>query len=293
VLLVGIEAMSDVTQCPECGTRFKVSAEQLDAHDGLVRCGRCREAFNAREHMQDEEPSPQLPLPIEEQAIGENSVPADASLLLDEASAEIAAETTETDLTPIPNVSGLEEEVLTLAQQVEVIEELAEVAPAPTPRKHRWVSVVAALLLVLTLVAQAAYFYRIQLAAHLPGLKPLLTQYCGLLGCSVELPRQADLMSIESSELESDRMQGNLITLHALLHNRAPYAQAYPNLELTLTDMQDAAIARRVFQPAEYLKAGDEIQKGLAANRELALALRMDTTDLKPAGYRLFLFYPQ
>ena len=293
MLLVGKQAMSDVTQCPECGTRFKVSAEQLDAHDGLVRCGRCREAFNAREHMQDEEPSPQLPLPIEEQAIGENSVPADASLLLDEASAEIAAERTETDLTTIPNVSGLEEEVLTLAQQVEVIEELAEVAPAPTPRKHRWVSVVTALLLVLTLVAQAAYFYRIQLAAHLPGLKPLLTQYCGLLGCSVELPRQADLMSIESSELESDRMQGNLITLHALLHNRAPYAQAYPNLELTLTDMQDAAIARRVFQPAEYLKAGDEIQKGLAANRELALALRMDTTDLKPAGYRLFLFYPQ
>ncbi|MFA7399551.1 MAG: DUF3426 domain-containing protein [Sideroxydans sp.] len=285
--------MSDVTQCPECGTRFKVSAEQLDAHDGLVRCGRCREAFNAREHMQDEEPSPQLPLPIEEQASGEDSAPADASLLFDEASAETAAETTETDLTPIPNVSGLEEEVLTLAQQVEVIEELAEVAPAPAPRKHRWEGVVAALLLVLTLVAQAAYFYRVELAARLPGLKPLLTQYCGLLGCSVELPRQADLMSIESSELESDRMQGNLITLHALLHNRAPYAQAYPNLELTLTDMQDAAIARRVFQPAEYLKAGDEIQKGLAANRELALALRMDTTDLKPAGYRLFLFYPQ
>lgn len=285
--------MSGVTQCPECGTRFKVSAEQLDAHDGLVRCGRCREVFNAREHMQDEEPSPQLPLPIEEQPIGENSAPADASPLLDETSAEIAVETTEADLNPVPNVSGLEEEVLTLAQQVEVIEELTEVVPTPTPRKHRWVGVVAALLLVLTLISQTAYFYRVELAAHLPGLKPLLTQYCGLLDCTVELPRQAESMSIESSELESDRVQGNLVTLHALLHNRAPYAQAYPNLELTLTDMQDAAIARRVFQPAEYLKAGDEMQKGLAANRELALALRMDTTDLKPAGYRLFLFYPQ
>lgn len=285
--------MSDITQCPECGTRFKVSAEQLDAHDGLVRCGRCREAFNAREYMQDEEPSPQLPLPIEEQATGENSTPGDGSPLLDETIAEIAVETTETDLTPIPNLPGLEEETLALAQQAEVIEEFTEVVPAPAPRKHRWVGVVAALLLALTLVAQAAYFYRVELAAHLPGLKPLLTQYCGLLDCTVELPRQAESMSIESSELESDRVQGNLITLHALLHNRAPYAQAYPNLELTLTDMQDAAIARRVFQPAEYLKAGDEIQKGLAANRELALALRMDTTDLNPAGYRLFLFYPQ
>jgi hypothetical protein len=100
-------------------------------------------------------------------------------------------------------------------------------------------------------------------------------------------------MSIESSELESDRVQSNLVTLHALLHNRAPYAQAYPILELTLTDMQDTAIARRVFQPMDYLKIGAEAVNGLAANNELVLALHMDTTDLKPAGYRLFLFYPK
>lgn len=286
--------MSDVTQCPECTTRFKVSEEQLAAHDGLVRCGRCHEVFNAREHLQDEGPSPQLSLPIEEQAVteapaAEEEVPS----LPAETNAEVTAEPAETDLTPIPNVPELEEAAPTLAQQVEIIEELTEEIPAPAPRKNRWLDIVAALLLVLTLVAQAAYFYRVELAAHLPGLKPLLTQYCDLLGCSVELPRQADLMSIESSELESDRVQSNLVTLHALLHNRAPYAQAYPHLELTLTDTQDAAIARRVFQPSDYLKAGDEMQKGLASTRELALALHLDTSDLKPAGYRLFLFYPQ
>ncbi|MFA6120421.1 MAG: DUF3426 domain-containing protein [Sideroxydans sp.] len=285
--------MSDITQCPECTTRFKVSEEQLAAHDGLVRCGRCHEVFNAREHMQDEVPSPQLSLPIEEQVATETSAIEETALIPEEANTEITVEATETDLTPIPNVPGLEEEVLTLAQQVDVLEELTEEVPAPAPRKHLWVGVLASVLLALTLVAQAAYFYRVELAAHLPGLKPLLTQYCGLLDCTVDLPRQAESMSIESSELESDSVQANLITLHALLHNRAPYSQAYPNLELTLTDMQDAAIARRVFQPADYLKAGNDMQKGLAANRELALALRMDTADLKPAGYRLFLFYPQ
>ncbi|TNC98874.1 MAG: MJ0042 family finger-like protein [Gallionellaceae bacterium] len=285
--------MSDVTQCPECTTRFRVSEEQLTAHDGLVRCGRCHEVFNAREHMQDDEPSPQLSLPIEvQQPIEENPTPEDTSPALIK-TAEEALEATETDLSPIPDVEGLEEPPFTLAQQVEVVEELTEEVQAPAPRKHGWVGVVVAVLLALTLVAQAAYFYRVELAAHLPGLKPLLTQYCGLLDCTVDLPRQAESMSIESSELESDRVQNNLVTLHALLHNRAPYAQAYPNLELTLTDTQDAAIARRVFQPADYLKTGDEMQKGLAANRELALALRIDTSDLRPAGYRLFLFYPQ
>jgi hypothetical protein len=57
--------------------------------------------------------------------------------------------------------------------------------------------------------------------------------------------------------------------------------------------MQDTAIARRLFQPMDYLKIGAEAVNGLAANNELALALHLDTTDLKPAGYRLFLFYPK
>ncbi len=100
-------------------------------------------------------------------------------------------------------------------------------------------------------------------------------------------------MSIESSELESDPAQSNLITLHALLHNRASFAQGYPSLELTLTDLQDKAVARRVFHPVDYLKAGSEVPKGLAANRELDISLHLNTTDLKPTGYRLFLFYPQ
>lgn len=293
VSFVRYQAVSDVTRCPECMTRFKVSEEQLAIHDGLVRCGRCHQVFDARKHLQEDEPSPQLSLPIEEQALSESLVTEAAAPFTKETYAQKDAESVETDFTPIPNMPGLEEEVITLAQQVDVLEELTEEVPASSPHKHRWIGVATTLLLVLTLVAQAAYFYRIELAARLPGLKPMLTQYCGLLDCSIELPSHADLMSIESSELESDRVQSNLVTLHALLHNRAPYAQAYPNLELTLTDWHDAPVARRVLQPLDYLKASDEMHTGLAANRELALALRIDTADLKPAGYRLFLFYPQ
>ncbi len=264
--------MTEVTKCPECGTRFKVTAAQLDAHDGLVRCGRCRLVFNAGEHLQDDEPSPQLSLPID-------------------AEPQVATPSIErTESAPEDEVWT---EPTTLAQQIQSVEELTDEVPHKLPRRRRWVGILTATLLTLALLGQAAYFFRIELAAQLPGLKPLLVQYCSLLGCTVELPQKDDLMSIESSELESDRVQSNLITLHALLHNRATFAQGYPSLELTLTDLQGHAVARRVFRPADYLKAGNEVPKGLAANRELEIALHMDTTDLKPTGYRLFLFYPQ
>lgn len=262
--------MTEITRCPECGTRFKVTDAQLAAHDGLVRCGHCHEPFDARKHLDKDEPSPQLSLPIE-------NFPQQGGF----------------DLSPIPDVPELEEEPRTLAQQVQFIEELTDEVTEKAPRKTNWSGMTIALALTAMLLGQSAYHFRVELASRLPGLKPLLEQYCELLSCTVTLPKKIDLMVLESSELESDPAQSNIIILHALVHNRALFAQTYPSLELTLTDMQDQAIARRLFHPAEYLKAGTDEKLGAPANRDLDIRLRMDTTDLKPSGYRLFLFYPQ
>ena len=101
------------------------------------------------------------------------------------------------------------------------------------------------------------------------------------------------MIGIESSNLEADPTQASVISLDVLLRNLASYTQAYPNLELTLTDAQDKPLARRTFRPAEYLKPDEDEKQGLTANRELSVKLNLDTTDIKPSGYRLLLFYPQ
>jgi len=99
-------------------------------------------------------------------------------------------------------------------------------------------------------------------------------------------------MSIESSDLVADPLQPNVVKLSALLHNRAEYSQAYPNIELSLTDNQNKVLARRIFTPAEYLPSGENETNGTGQNRELNILLRLDTGDLKPTGYKLLLFYP-
>src|SRR3954465_3007536 len=38
--------MSIVTQCPSCGTKFRVTPPQLQAQHGMVRCGRCAQVFD-------------------------------------------------------------------------------------------------------------------------------------------------------------------------------------------------------------------------------------------------------
>ena len=37
---------------------------------------------------------------------------------------------------------------------------------------------------------------------------------------------------------------------------------------------------------------GEDESRGLSPGREISIKLHLDTTDLKPTGYRLFLFYP-
>ncbi len=162
----------------------------------------------------------------------------------------------------------------------------------PPARSRRWPWILGSSLLVLLLIAQAAYFFRVELGSKLPGLKPALVSYCKLLNCSVPLPQKADLMSIESSELEADPKLDNQITLVALLRNRAEYTQALPSLELSLNDTEDKVLARLVFKPVDYLPAGKMEAAGLGSNQELNIRLHLDTTELRPTGYRLALFYP-
>ena len=40
--------MTAVTQCPQCGTRFRVVPDQLKISSGWVRCGKCADVFNAQ-----------------------------------------------------------------------------------------------------------------------------------------------------------------------------------------------------------------------------------------------------
>lgn len=280
---------SAITQCPECSTRFRVSDEQLAAHNGMVRCGRCNTVFSAKENLHDDTPDPQLDLPI----LTQENQPAVAVV------PTTTSEPTEIHNPPEPaptqeeatSSADKDAEPETLAQKILFQENSPTIESAhPAPPRRRWPWLVASLLLLLLLAAQAVYFYRIDIAARLPGLKLALNNYCSLLACTIPLPQRPELMSIESSDLEADPQQANVITLSALLHNRAAFTQAYPSLELSLTDTEEKIVARRIFVPEEYLKIGTEEKLGLAANREISIKLRLNTADINPAGYKLFLF---
>ncbi|WP_243140613.1 zinc-ribbon and DUF3426 domain-containing protein [Pelistega ratti] len=48
------------TRCPICDTVLKVNQQQVEQRQGMVRCGVCRQVFNAVEHLYEEEDYPIL-----------------------------------------------------------------------------------------------------------------------------------------------------------------------------------------------------------------------------------------
>ena len=160
-------------------------------------------------------------------------------------------------------------------------------AGAAPPRRWPWVA--GTLFLGAALLVQVAYAYRTELAKNYPAWRPALEAACDRMGCKVDLPRDAERVSIESSDLnpESDKKRLQLV---AMLKNRATYPQSYPHLELTLTDVRDQPLVRRVFAPGEYLEKGAAGSFG--PNAEVAVKLLLEIDDVTASGYRVYLFYP-
>lgn len=273
--------MSTTTQCPVCGTRFKATQAQLEAYQGMVRCGNCNAAFNAVEHRTSVEPSPQLDLPIMVEGANETE-PEDEKEAIKPVTAARKPVTQ-----PESAEAGKNEDS---GDKLTSTGELSLFAKKEKPRAG-WHWLAASVLLLLLLLGQGIYMFRVDLAAKLPGLKPTLVSACAELGCTVPLPRNIDLMDIESSNLETNPAHPGIITLDVTLRNLARYAQAYPNIELTLTDFNEVPVGRRVISPSEYLKAQQAATAGLEGKRTHNIQLAMDASALKPVGYKLFLFY--
>ncbi len=178
----------------------------------------------------------------------------------------------------------------------EPLPEFLEDEAPRTPLRFLWG--LLALIALLGLAAQLLLYFRSDVALRMPELRPYLVEGCKALGCKVNLPRRPQLMSIESSDLQANPGHENRIVLNAVIRNRAPFPQQYPDLELTLTDESGQPVVRRVLVPTDYIAAPRGQSKatngaiGIGPGAEVIVRLHFDTSLVRATGYRLYLFFP-
>ncbi|MDR1368478.1 MAG: zinc-ribbon domain-containing protein [Candidatus Accumulibacter sp.] len=148
-----------------------------------------------------------------------------------------------------------------------------------------------AIFLGILLLFQVVARFRGEIAHLAPLFRPPLELLSRAFGAHVPLPRHIESINLEASDLQNDPDRG-LLVLSAILRNRAHYGQAYPSLDVLLTDEKDKVIVRRVFDPGEYLPLKLSPRQPFAANSDINIRLWVETRDVKPVGYRLYVVYP-
>jgi hypothetical protein len=140
-------------------------------------------------------------------------------------------------------------------------------------------------VLVLAFLLQCVVAQRNWLAAEEPALRPLLSALCA---CEVIWPREPEAVLIESSSFTENPQGGYTVQLR--LKNTQHHAVAMPALELSLMDLQDQVLVRRVFT-ANELSGKDHVQ----ALRDVRSTLHFDLDEKvsqRVTGFRAFVFYP-
>ncbi|MGL6040849.1 MAG: zinc-ribbon and DUF3426 domain-containing protein, partial [Deefgea sp.] len=164
-------------------------------------------------------------------------------------------------------------------------------APAKPKSRFTWMWVLGCAFASIALVAQLVFVFRNELSQEFPALRPKLIVLCEHLNCTLPLPREAQLLRSEYSELTFIPNSPTLIQLNATLRNLAPFAQELPKLEVTLTDENEKVIARKIFTAKQYMVQNERPQNSIEANEEIRAFLQLDLGELNSTGYSLYWFY--
>lgn len=320
--------MNYITACPNCDTQFLLNDELIKAYRGKVQCGNCEHVFNAKNRLTavadditstDEYQAGLDETSAEETAVQENEQGfiSDDNIVIDatqDAIAEFEQEKSkQTEIKPAEPVraesvnkqtdvdyfiSPPESEVQATLR-AETPEQAVDIDAIFTnksrddkkPSKYSFLIGFINFLLFISVLFLCAYFLRSEIARYFPPIKPLLERACVPLKCTIDLSKNLDLITIGDSDMQEDDTYQSVIKFSSSLKNNANYPQAYPSLELTLTDNNDRPVIKKLITPQLYLVSKEKIKHGLDPNETATIKLSFHVDDPSVASYRILLLY--
>jgi predicted Zn finger-like uncharacterized protein len=281
---------------------FKVVPDQLRVSEGWVRCGQCGEVFDANAHLQASAvavPPPAAPPPPEQtvaepflhtnpqvdaiESIGVEDAPVeprlDPGFFVEEPAVEPAIASADSE-------PGTDDVVLQHA--------FLRPSTKPARQAKRSTRIALALLSVLlgaVLVVQVALRERDWIAAVEPASVGILVPVCEWVGCTISPLRRIESVVIDSSSFT--KVRADTYRLSFTLKNTAQLTLATPALELTLTNLQDQAVLKRVLVSSDFGDRSGVMAAGAELPVNLPLTIKLGTGGAeKISGYRLLSFYP-
>ncbi len=249
------------TQCPECLTIYTLVPEELARGRGSVRCAHCGAVFDALRSLTEALPSGRI-YRLDQHALSE-----------------------ELPRLSMPVMRPLREDEPMMAPPASTYRRPPEFARSMTSGRGReWPWRVAAAALLPLLLAQVAWAERRELVRS-PLARPWIARVCATLGCTLPLQRDSEGLVLLSRDVRPHPSVPNALIISATMRNDAEHAQAFPLVEITLTDLDEHRIAMRRFQPREYVGDARTINAGLASGASTALVFEVADPGKNAVAY--------
>jgi predicted Zn finger-like uncharacterized protein len=253
------------TRCPQCKTVHVLKAEHLAQARGLVQCGPCGRTFSALSFLFDDWPAGEPSRP--------ESGPGVTLPTLEPAPAEVAPEAEPASPADAP------------ATEPPVDGDGDEAEP-PRGNNHRLAWRAATVLLVLATAVNAAWTFREPLLNN-PRISAWFNKTSETQVDEHGLLRDPQKIQLVSRDMHTHPTRSGILVLSLTFVNLAPHKQAFPELEVTLTDASNQPVARRRLQPAEYLRPGADVDAGLATDVYLPVLLELGDPGEQAVGFEI------
>lgn len=171
---------------------------------------------------------------------------------------------------------------------------LMNIMPAPVEftakRMRRWYQQklwpTLSILMAALLFFQIAYFK----FDYFSRVEPTRTAYlfmCPLFGCDV--PPLVDILEIETTNLivRNHPKVGEALLVDAILINKAPFEQPFPDLILSFSKLDETPVASRRFTPKEYLGGELAGMKYIPERQPVHIALEIADPGAEAVNYTL------
>ena len=272
------------TQCPYCDTRFRVTEAQVSIADGYVRCGVCKEIFNAYEVADkaalDAENQPSLLDDTEathsadEQTVSIDATATDTSSTdlpatdlagdnveeVDDETSKTVSAASETDFNDTAATDPSHKDAFDFFDE-EANQPLEHVVPDRLRNDHVSASSsviatmmwsIAILLMTAGLMIQYAWFNRDQFS-QVPEVQALTEELCKQFKCESIKLRAPEKIELISRNVYSHPNEKDALMVNITMKNTAEFAQPYPVLQIDFSDIRGGKVAARRFKPAEYI----------------------------------------
>jgi len=259
------------TKCPDCNAVFRVTTEQLEIVEGLVRCGLCDAVFNGKDHIHED---PDLPATTSTDSIKQEHKSADTESSVTVTTAD---ETTQHD----------EDELIDTDKIPTVIRDDFGTGFFSRPGNPLHVALwtAGALLLATFFLGQITYWQSVDV---LP--RTWVDGFCKFIRCTSSVERDLTAIKILNRNIYTHPNVENALMITTSFVNESEIAQPFPLLQVALLDTQGQIVAIRRFNPGDYLVNKNLVPELMQPDQPIGARLEVFDPGSKVIAYE-FDFY--